>query len=377
MTFINNTCLSPSFNTEHDSKTLQGLNIEGIPSKKRLSPDLEKKVAVTISPHTFYTPMLEISRSVSPIQITASAQHVHAAIVDDIENFSPHVDYNGLAVVTQFVNFVEKQDSMREAQAFLRFSVNSQNDVSELSGSACSGQTIHLIDELKKNHEMTMYEVVERNSPTASPHHALGAIFCEDGVVLIDSSLHAKGSKAIIIRPGEVTTAVNIYNGKMEFRLKPGTNIIEKKSFTPTGEKMSEIVLAPLSNPDECVMKQFMLNRPWYAITGCDTQGVVVSVLRVDLCQEKLIFQKGTGSQAIKLALPFSAFNLETKQFDLEKMEPKDREKFLKIGDDFFTFFKISKEDLFKQIGTLIKNKTVVQNLYTQTRAPKTPAPGS
>ncbi len=369
----------------HDSRTLRALELQGVSSPKKAPFHhlLDERVTTVATPHTLYTPILR-PYSDAPVKAPAGAVVVKEMIQEDVEAFTPRVDYNGLNVVTQFMDFVrvtkiasEKMGvpALSETEAFLRFTVDSARDILTRSGSACSGQTIHLMRSIHAKHGLQTYEVVERNSPTASPYHALGAIFCDDGVVLIDPSFHARDHKAIVVRPGEVTVATNIYGGRMEFRMKPGFKIIEKTSYTPTGPKTSEIVLAPLLNPDECVMKQFMLNRPWYAITGCDERGTVVSVLRVDIGQERLIFQKGTGAAAIKLSIPFAAFNLETQEFDLEKIPVGDRERLLSMGDDFFRFFKISKRDLFAQISILMRNKSVIQNLYRQTRAPQTPAP--
>jgi hypothetical protein len=353
------------------SKSLQALNL-AISSKKEEACAGEKVVAA-VRPHHLYTPV-PCLRSPSLLNAHMLADRAKEMIQSDVEAFSPKVDYNGLNTPIQFIDFINKIGKRAsEAALFLDFHVDVAQDIAQKNGSACAGQTHYILDVIAQKHRIPGHLVMERSSPTASPYHALGAILCEDGVVVIDPSLHAKDNKVVMIRPGEKMTATNIYNGKMEFLWEEGHKTIKKTTFTPSGPVQSEIVLSSFSNADECVMKQFMLNRPWYAITGCDHQGSVVSVLRIDLCQEKFVFQRGVGNSAIKFSLPFSAFNLERQDFDLDKISQEDQQDL--VRGDFFGFFKIPKGDLFSQISRLIQNKHIIHNLYTQTRAPKTPAP--
>ncbi|MBS3904508.1 MAG: hypothetical protein KGZ39_04200 [Simkania sp.] len=284
-----------------------------------------------------------------------------------VDSFANTVDYNTLGLLCQYIRFYQERkithQNISEAQAFLEFQPLPTEEIDLNHGASCIGQSEKLVQLIRENLHLSAYISPSQKSPTTPPHHMSVVLPCQDSIILINPT----DPPRMVHIDYERSTTVLLKGEEYDFSMpKNGLSIAMTKK---SERKTSDSLVANLTNSTEMVAKQVILQRKQYPIVSYDAEGNLRSVIKLDIDHETIILQKGAGTSAQRLELPFSSFKLQTNTFSEKGLSEAQKTTFLSKG--FFSFFKISQKKLRQQIHTIIANTTTIQKLYAQTHTPK------
>ncbi len=189
---------------------------------KSYESDLEKKGA-SILPRHLYVPV-PLYRKETPQTNPYSCEDIRDLIIDKVEKFGSEVDYTGLNTLTSFLEFFEEErfqnPSITAVEVFTKFKPNSSGEAELNHASSCVGQSLAVLQMLKKDFDLNGYVVVETAHLNSPPNHAAAIIPCNDGVLLLETF---EKEPIILIKPNEKDSR-SLDEGKTENFLRNKKN---------------------------------------------------------------------------------------------------------------------------------------------------------
>lgn len=322
----------------------------------------------------------------------ARCEEVKAIIETDVSHMVSEIDYNGLGIVVDFIDFYETEHAKHPEDSplkiFERFQPDSHQEASTLHGSTCVGKAHDLVERLKKK-GIESHIVIEKEQGDNLPTHAAVVAPCSNGLLLIEI---------------EHDTPVRILKPDIPFEQRyPGQDSLSSlllsfaivevprdyQSFEPiiarkeeqisessTKVSQAEYILKPCLNPDESVMKRWMAESHFYPISTGARKDQEPHSIQVNLRptpgypEGKITF--GIGEK--KFRLPLSAVDPLTRTIDygqltpdpkLQLSEPEEKEyQDLLSSGGFFEAFE-SRAHIMNQIFMVCSHQNLLRQIQT------------
>ncbi|MBA3721951.1 MAG: hypothetical protein H0W88_06085 [Parachlamydiaceae bacterium] len=330
-------------------------------------------------------------------EITCESMQVK--IQGEISAVVKGVDYNGLHVVNEFINFFErerkKDPKINSVEIFHRFQPTSENEATHTHGSTCVGKALDIVKRLKEK-KVEAHVIVESEGRDEPATHAAVAVPCKDGILLVDIErdvpmLTLKPKEPFIkLYPGrgptgysdkenpDLTVLIEIVETPGNYKT-PTPLIVKKEKFTTeTATKKNsctQFILRSETNPDLSVMKRWLVSsHTWYyPVASAAREGEEQHSFQVNVAYGTITFNIGNK----KFRIPLDAFDPKKRTIDRSKLLgdkgqqlSEDQIDFIlgkeadgNTGGEFFKAFKTSKDLLMDQVFNIIAHKKMLKNL--------------
>ena len=360
------------------------------------------------------TPKYEAYEITAPSSSKPIAE-MQVMVQQEVSAIVNEVDYNGLNVVTKFINFYkkerEKDQTISGIEAFHKFQPNSEEEY-KTGGTSCVGKAWDMVRRL--NDRQIVASVLVESKETDTPvTHAAVAVPCSDGILLVDVELDVPviplpSEKPSFIRflPGNGTLADPDLTASIEIVRVPGNYttstpmIVKRDTVSVETEKKKnsyhQLILRPCANPDESVMKRWLVEESFYPVSTGTRNGQVQHAFKI-VALNRITFNIGDK----KFRIPIDAFDPVAHAVDRNQLaqdagqpaseeekdfifgtkinNPVNEEVILQgttlgdlfeapniqpmIGGAFFEPFKTDKTLLINQIFDVVAHKEVLKNL--------------
>lgn len=300
-------------------------------------------------------------------------------IEEEVAAVRKGVDYNGLHLVNEFIQFCENNPGLNQYELFQQFQPQSKEEASELHGTTCVGKAWDIVKRLEEK-GVEAHVIVETPGPDKPPTHAAVAVPCSDGILLVEVEHDVP---FIPIKPGEPINksypdlVVNIQLVEVPGNYKSSAPlIVTTETFSKETDKKKnstrQFLLRPDCDPDMSVMKRWLVSsHTWfYPVSSARREGEKQHSLQVNVAENKITFNIGDK----KYRIPMDAFNPETGTIDRSKLKADKGEVLTEEvkefilgkegeGGEFFKAFKTPKNLLMNEIFNIVKHREMLKNL--------------
>ena len=285
-----------------------------------------------------------------------TSEEVVQKIESRVRQFISTTDYNSFHTLIGFIEFYEKlrekDPKITPLKAYQQY--DPDDHLVREHGDSCVGQTAAILEILKKEHGIEGHAVIEREGPMGMPKHAAAVIPCRDGIILLE--ILYPSNPLVIVKPNQLAK-IREGDAEQTFAIESapdGRSSLHKTSRTPLEDgklriQKTEFPLAAL--PTKPVMLKYMVDRVEFPLVkdGCPF-GIIVNVH-----EGEVVFKIGEGKEAKRTTIPFSRFSSPEAEGLL---------------DQFSKELNLPKEVVEAQIGKIIKNQKILEELQAQARVP-------
>lgn len=312
------------------------------------------------------------------------------------------LDYNGLHVVTHFIEFCEqerqKDPKMNIVEIFQRFQPDSKDEASRTHGTTCVGKAWNIVNRLEEK-GVEAHVIVESGKPDEPPVHAAVAVPCKDGILLVEVEhdlpiLMLKSNKPLIIPHINLNVSFEIIEIPGNYKT-PTPLIVRRENFEKETDRNSyaQFVLRPDTNADQSVMKRWLVSdhTQFYPVSSAKREGEEKYSLKVNVDRGKVTFNIGEK----RFRLDMKDFDVATGTVDRSKLrgtklvEDKEEEVALSkedmvyyknfilgmegeaLGGKFFEAFQTQKDLLIAQIFTVVAHQEMLNDLRKEAKKVK------